>query len=213
DAAEAGDVLLEDVVRRHEHPQHRQRQRVGERLVVLAVGGDAEDQHQRVHQDPLVPAQRAGHEVPDLAEVEAAQRGHDRDQPRRVEERQPHRASASSMALRTLARVGFETSWPSTNTVGVPRTPSLWAMRTSASTRLAVSAPWTQLSSRPLSSPTTYSAARSMARAALVSVFCARSSTGSSWPKASRPCRFTHSPTIASVRDIPCGAMTGKFAK
>ena len=48
---------------------------------VAAERGDAEDDGQRVHRDPLVPAQRARDVVGDLGEVEAPERRHQRHQP------------------------------------------------------------------------------------------------------------------------------------
>ena len=77
---ERGEQLEGVVVGREHRTDHRERRDIPANTDVAMTRRDPQDDDQRVHRDPLVPAQLAGLEVGDLGEVQAAghrQRGDD----------------------------------------------------------------------------------------------------------------------------------------
>lgn len=74
-AAEQRRFLQQIVVAGETEADQGKRQDVKRDFVVATQNAHQQNQRQRIHEDALIPAERAGYEMSDLAEIEAAEHG------------------------------------------------------------------------------------------------------------------------------------------
>lgn len=70
---EKRNFLFEIMEKRNARPQYGKRQHIRNDAPVIPVGGNAEKDHQRIHQNPLHPTQRTGNKSQYFTEIEASQ--------------------------------------------------------------------------------------------------------------------------------------------
>ena len=141
DLAHAGvleerEALDEDVVGADEQADQGQRHHVAPDACVPLPPGDAEQDRQRVHGDALVPAQPAGRKWATSGQVEAAERGDQRDDERQLDlltveqagQRSGGPRATAASARRAGRRRRWRPGWPASRTAA-----SSWRWRSSGS--------------------------------------------------------------------------------